>query len=498
MDIKIQEVINELIGVMESAEADLRQAILDSDSVVTKEMKKDPFRTGLVKQIEYIRTCLSEDNGNRSYCSFEMETFSIPAINRVRTRKEGNVVDLTFVTKEIFDSEVVPALHAWAQNKVDTEVFGGLYEAELRIYFKLQTDTLPENKDERFETARFSVVDEKRLTHQKELLGEFIVKEKYEKAKLDDVWSYIRDMYHYITDEKFEEIGKSYLVPMSEEFMKKATKGSAGWSEKSAFTDALTETAKKLTDNEAGQIHTPEELSIAYQLCDLLVNDKKLNAEFKWDRAYELANKCMAAAIAQGYDTGEGILDSSEKMTPEEILEEGKKWVSWDVNHERNIVRFEIKEENANAYIAMLTFIDELFKKDFSREYRIEFDSKVKNFIPTELNHTDTNNFFANAAQYPEVHNTLKEYAKTAFKRYVSTYEYYTDAGGEASVPYGGYAAMALAFADPKENFVIAEELIANADLDHAISVHTFIKDFTKVCKGANKKKMESHLEYWD
>ena len=482
MDIKTKEAINEIINVMEKCEADMRALVEKHNGY---EMIKSPFKTGLVGNIVFIRTSDKEDNS--CFCMFEFsDSVSIYGIGKTLRIDEPSEIDLGFVTKEIFDNDFVPALREWGQHKVDNEEYGGLHEMELQIHFKLETDNLPFDKADTFEDIKIDILDEKRLAKQKQLIHDFIINKKYESVELKEFSSYYRIIYSYLTDDVLETLGMKYLLLLTKEILKKIDHYRS-----TIFISAVCATIRKLSDNTEGKTPTKDKLVMAYELAVLLVTDENLNMEYDSRYNYNTIMKNLHSMADQGLQEARDFLGLDNKRDPKEILSEAEKWVTMESNENDAIVEFSIKEECADAYIAMVTYLIELRRNDFPREYRIVFDSEIMNYIPTELSETDMNKFFANAAEYPETHDLLNEYARMAF----NLYSRYTDT---MDVPCGGYAAMALAFKDPVKYFKVAEALIGYSDLDHDMPIYYFMNDFVDLCEGENRNTILQSLVYME
>lgn len=497
MDNRIQAAVDEIISVIETHEVELRAAMVAKKAAVTKELTvKSFFLTGLAKKIRFVRTCVSgEQEENRTYCVFELAGF-IPAIDAISKKGGQATVDLAFATEEILERDIIPPLRTWVQNKVDSEPWGGLFGADFTLEFKLETDHVPvkKHKGHEYKTIDILVKDKNRIAALPQRIHDFITKEKYVKVNFSNIDVYGKDIYRYAA-ENFETVGKIHLLPMSEALLKKAIKENLGWYI-SDFINWLILAAQLLTDNTGGQTHTPEELLMAYQLCSFLMNSKELNFQIEWEDAYKAASACLAAAAKQGQPDAVDALRTNETPDLEEILNEAEQWVIYKAEYDCDkhfTVSFTVKEENAKAYIAMLMYLTSLIKEGAPKEYYLTFESTVKNYVPVELDHSQKNNFFANAAQYPEAFNALKAYAYTAYTGYES-YKYYPDGDAADGVPSGAYAAMALAFANPIEHHKVAIDFLASADLDHA-NVYSFIEAFAKVCKGAQKKELLSYME---
>ena len=165
--------------------------------------------------------------------------------------------------------------------------------------------------------------------------------------------------------------------------------------------------------------------------------------------------------------------------------------VECNANDATMVVEFKIKEECAEAYSVMLRFITNALKHGFPFNYKIKFNSKIKNYVNIGTKNTPMNQFFTNASQYPELYDIMKDYAHQAF----SEFQYYSDADTQQAVSCGGYAAMSLAFADLEKNFDIAVEFIENSDLEHALTTRYFIRELLNHATEVQKSKLMKYLK---
>lgn len=206
---------------------------------------------------------------------------------------------------------------------------------------------------------------------------------------------------------------------------------------------------------------------------------------------FSAGTNTLKAAAERGSKLAKEIMKFGSGLIDKQYTHYKDKQIECIANDVNNTVEFKLKEESAEVYEKAVRFLTELLKQNFPEEYKIKFNSKVKNYIDTDLKNSKTNNFFANAATYPEVYTALKEYARTAF----NAYSYYCDASDEEAVSCGGYAAMALAFANPQLNSDIALEFLENSDFEHSITARYFVSDFLVVCLAEDKPEVEKYLE---
>ncbi|WP_342419012.1 DUF6138 family protein [Paenibacillus sp. FSL H8-0168] len=102
----------------------------------------------------------------------------------------------------------------------------------------------------------------------------------------------------------------------------------------------------------------------------------------------------------------------------------------------------QIRSEEEESYREALVYLCDILKKGFTKEYRMKFKSKVKNYLPVpKLAKSTLHRFFANALEYPSLHPLLAEYAETVMEEF----KWYNDVEpGEKSAMPGTYAVMGL------------------------------------------------------
>ncbi|WP_306352745.1 DUF6138 family protein [Flavobacterium sp. '19STA2R22 D10 B1'] len=133
-----------------------------------------------------------------------------------------------------------------------------------------------------------------------------------------------------------------------------------------------------------------------------------------------------------------------------------------------------IKEETAENYGKALSFINNLLKMDFADTYSIILKSKVKNYLPiNNLGKAPTHRFFANALQYPSLHEAIAQYAQLTMK----DFGWYNDIENELCAMPGTYAVYGLALLD-KKYFPLVEQFMTLIDYEHQSNQVHFIEVF--------------------
>lgn len=129
---------------------------------------------------------------------------------------------------------------------------------------------------------------------------------------------------------------------------------------------------------------------------------------------------------------GSGTIESERKTD----LFHGK------ANDILQMIQIKLTAEDAPHYREALTYICDLLRTDFPREYVLKFSSKQKNVLPVKgLAKSALHRFFANALQYKELHPLIAEYGELALQEFA----WYNDVeAGEKSVMPGTYAILGL------------------------------------------------------
>ncbi|WP_342427371.1 DUF6138 family protein [Paenibacillus sp. FSL L8-0158] len=116
--------------------------------------------------------------------------------------------------------------------------------------------------------------------------------------------------------------------------------------------------------------------------------------------------------------------------------------VTCQANDILQTLEVQIRSEEEESYREVLVYLCDILKKGFTKEYRMKFKSKVKNYLPVpKLAKSTLHRFFANALEYPALHPLLAEYAEVVMEEF----KWYNDVEpGEKSAMPGTYAVMGL------------------------------------------------------
>lgn len=80
-------------------------------------------------------------------------------------------------------------------------------------------------------------------------------------------------------------------------------------------------------------------------------------------------------------------------------------------------INLKLVEENEETYNYMLDYMLHLMDKGFTKEYRITFNSKVKNLVPVKsLRKSPTHKFWANCVMYENLRPKVVDYVREMMK----------------------------------------------------------------------------------
>jgi hypothetical protein len=132
-------------------------------------------------------------------------------------------------------------------------------------------------------------------------------------------------------------------------------------------------------------------------------------------------------------------------------------------------IKIKINNECEEAYRAALAFTCRLLENPaFPSSYAIEFSSKIKNTLPIKgLLKASVHTFFANAVQYPNLHDLIEKYAHLAMK----ADEWYNNIDDEFATMPSTFAVLALGL-ESEKYFDLIVKFMETIDGDHS-DTHT-------------------------
>lgn len=132
---------------------------------------------------------------------------------------------------------------------------------------------------------------------------------------------------------------------------------------------------------------------------------------------------------------------------PKEIVEYKDDIISCKANDVFATVKITLKEESESAYQTALTFLCRLLAFGFPKSYSIEFRSPEKRWLAIKgLPKKGVHQLFANAVQYPALHQKIEQYACLA----MNEFHWYDNLTNEHCAMPGTFAVFALGLFDEK------------------------------------------------
>jgi len=403
------------------------------------------------------------DTGLGLFDEFEYQTEDLPFSS------------LSFLTKEVYKNEIVPALTSWLEEKVQNESFGGLYGAHFRL------SLLIGDRNHEYVRDSIHVSDPKRINTQREMVRSLVKEKKYEvmDVKSDEYDSVIQDILRTIPTfygELPTEILKDAIATISKKY-----KEADSWYFSNAVQYPLVGACNKMLlkrgINEYGRedwILTDEDISDEQLdfLCWIgLQVIRYADDSHMRDNGESILNKISE----KGFKKAKDYLKFGSGEIDKEYTHLKTKKFEAIANDIKRIIEFKVKEEDAESYSGMLDFIVNLLKQGFPADYKIKINSKLKHYIPVSGidKKSKTNLFFGNAATFLELWGKMAEYVRTTFDEFT----YYSDASDEEAVTVGGYAVYALGTTDLKANREIVDEFLSQVDFEHDVTAQSFVEE---------------------
>ena len=404
------------------------------------------------------------DTGLGLFDEFEYETEDFPFSS------------LSFLTKEVYQNEVVPALTSWLEEKVQSEQFGGLYGADFRLALLIG--------DSNNEYVRHSIYvsDPKRKNTQREMVRSLVQDKVYETmdVKSDEYDPVIQDILRTIPT-FFGELPTEILKDAIATICKKY-KEADSWYYSNAVQYPLVGACNKVLLKKGINQYGWED----WILTDEDLSDEQLDflcwiglqvIRYADDSNMRNNGESILNKISQkGFTKAKDYLKFGTGEIDKEYTHLKTKKFEAIANDIKRIIEFKVKVEDAESYGEMLDFIMNLLRQGFPSDYQIKINSKLKNYIPvSELNKkSKTNLFFGNAATFPELWDKMAEYVRMIFDEFT----YYSDASDEEAVTVGGYAVYALGAADLKANKGIVDEFLSQVDFEHDVTARCFVEEY--------------------
>ncbi|WP_046213531.1 DUF6138 family protein [Paenibacillus wulumuqiensis] len=141
------------------------------------------------------------------------------------------------------------------------------------------------------------------------------------------------------------------------------------------------------------------------------------------------------------------------------------------------LIEIKLLTEDEAAYREALTYICDLVRQGFPREYKLKLGSKSKLLLPVKgLAKSPLHRFFAGALQYDNLHPIIADYAKLVMKEF----SWYNDVEpGEKSVMPGTYGVLGLGLYST-EYFPLLTEYMQLVDTEHQMAHNSYIQAFVE------------------
>jgi len=379
---------------------------------------------------------------------------------------------LSFLTKEVYKDEVVPALTSWLGEKVQSEEYGGLYRAEFRLALLIG------DKGKEYVRDSIFVSDPKRINAQREMIRSLVQDKVYENmdVKSKEYNSVIKDIL-YIIPTFYGEL-PTVLLKDAIATISKKYKEADSWYFSNAvqypLVGACNEVLLKNGENEYDWILTDE--NIPDEQLDFLCWIALQVIRYADDSTMRDHGESTLNKISdKGFKKAKDYLKFGSGEISKEYTHLKSKKFEAIANDIQRVIQFKVKEEDTESYSEMLDFIINLLKQGFPSDYKIKINSKLKHHIPVSGidKKSKTNLFFGNAATFPELWAKMAEYVRLIFDQFT----YYSDASDEEAVTVGGYAVYALGTTDLNANREIVEEFLGQVDLEHDVTARYFIEE---------------------
>ncbi|WP_017811984.1 DUF6138 family protein [Paenibacillus shenyangensis] len=139
------------------------------------------------------------------------------------------------------------------------------------------------------------------------------------------------------------------------------------------------------------------------------------------------------------------------------------------------LIEIKLLNEDPAAYREAITYLCDLLRQGFPREYKLKLGSKTKLFLSVKgLAKSPLHRLFAAAMLYPELYPLIADYAQLAMQEFA----WYNDVEpGEKSVMPGTYAVLGLGL-HSDEYFPLLVDYMKLVDTEHQMAHNSYIQTF--------------------
>lgn len=464
-----KNIVNQIIQIIDKKEQYVRKELAE-DNYSKNKMEKDFLKTGWAKGIfiSWDNSILERYKWNKLSSFFEWNGI----VGENDEHEQDVDTDLTPITKEMFENEIIPGLKSYLQEKVDKESYGGLYDSKFTMTITLKThreereDDPGHMKGSSWLQTHINVEDSKREEEFKEKALKFIQEKEYLIANIKDISDSLTKVLLYSVKYFYPKFSVTELIEFYTSVFERSKESSSSC--RSDIIEGFANIGYYITNSDREDTPTEEEFKLAnFAAMQCLLNGRD-KYERDWGKTILNRNKDLGSNEAKEIlKYGTGKIDLS-------IMQYKDKLVNCSANDINKIIDIKIKEESEEAYRKIVEYIIRLMEAGFPNEYTMKFNSKEKEYLPIyEVPSTKANNFWYNAAKYPNLHPLIKEYIRNN----MSSYDYYSDATDESAVSIGGYATFALGLASDSNNDIV-EEFMRRNDTEHTLTTDGFVSAY--------------------
>ena len=378
--------------------------------------------------------------------------------------------------QEMFEKEVSEPVREWFRERHNGQPFGSLYAAKVNLEVEI---TVERGKGINYKKTNYrayykKLTNEQLLSTQQEKTRQYILNKEYEKYDWIDTINPL-GRFCMAAGEMVDEFGAEKLIEILDVLVKKIIDYYTAEDEKESISDEVEDLCEgfynfaiysSFWDKNADQITDHQkDLVFHTSYTQIMHGDSDCGKHY--------LNKLNGVGYKKAKELikfGSGKIDRKHTYFKDKTIE----CVANDVT---KVINLKIKEETGEVYQTLMSFILNAIKNGFPYDYTIKINSKQKNYLPFSLPKSKTHLFFANCAQYSEIHSLMAEY----IRKVSSSFKYYGDAEDDEAVECGGYAAFALANCG-REHIEAVVHFIQNSDLEHAITTRYFLEEYDGEC----------------
>lgn len=180
------------------------------------------------------------------------------------------------------------------------------------------------------------------------------------------------------------------------------------------------------------------------------------HAKFGADHDSITVNVIFDSLTLLGCDLPAQIKKHGSGDVPKDVLTYKSTTLTANANDAFATIRITVKEDSETTYHELFDYLLRLFDHDFPNSYALEFRSPNKIYLPVKgLPKKGINQLFANAINYPSIHEKIEKYARAVMKEF----EWYNNLHEEHSAMPGTFAVFALGLANEKYTPLVIDYL---------------------------------------